>query len=75
MSSRKLTVAETSWHATQNLHWMSRAGQDQHSLFCAAQNCGAQNIINEGDHYHMQTVRGPGGAQGMLPKPCSCSAP
>lgn len=60
-------------HCTNQAIDIRPAGQDQHSLFCCALNCGAQNIINEGDHYHVQTVRGPGGYQGRLPKPCSCS--
>jgi hypothetical protein len=28
-----------------------------------------------GDHYHIQTVPGPGGAQGLLPRGCDCPDP
>ena len=62
-------------HCTNQAIDIRPAGQDQHSLFCAALNCGAQNIINEGDHYHVQTVHGPGGASGLLPKGCDCPSP
>ena len=71
----KVGGVKGSKHCTNEAIDIRPAGQDQHSLFCAALNCGAQNIINEGDHYHVQTVRGPGGAQGLLPKPCSCPVP
>jgi len=45
---------------------------DQKKVFCAAAGCGAKFIINEGDHWHLQTTPGKNGSHGLLPKPCDC---
>ena len=45
---------------------------DKKDVFCCAKNCGAKFILNEGDHWHFQTVSGKNGSCGELPSDSEC---
>jgi RHS repeat-associated protein len=57
-------------HCTNQALDISPAGMDRKKVFCAAGNCGAKFILDEGDHWHIQTTPGKGGSSGALPKSC-----
>jgi RHS repeat-associated protein len=59
-------------HCTNQAIDIAPAGLDQKKVFCAAAQCGAKYIQDEGDHWHLQTTPGRHGGRGLLPPPCEC---
>jgi hypothetical protein len=65
--------SEKQGHKARSKHYTNQAidvlseGQDKLRFFCIARKCGAQYILDEGNHWHIQTVAGEGGSHGALP--------
>lgn len=63
---------KNSKHCTDQAYDMWASGMDKKEVFCAALRCGAQCILDEGNHWHFQTVKCRNGYQGSLPKKEDC---
>jgi RHS repeat-associated protein len=72
---------EQSGHSEGSKHYSGEAadissrmnpGLDKDKVMCCATKCGFQFAQGEGDHYHVQTPPGRGGASGELPKKECC---
>jgi hypothetical protein len=59
-------------HCTNQAFDMWPAGMDRKNVFCAAKNCGAKFINDEGNHWHFETVPHKNGNVGSLPSDCEC---
>lgn len=59
-------------HCTNQAFDMWPAGMDMKKVFCAAKQCGAGFINDEGNHWHFETVRHRNGNVGSLPTDCEC---
>ncbi len=60
-------------HCTNQALDMRPAGMDRKKVFCAAAQCGAKFINDEGDHWHIQTTPGKHGGGSLPTTTCECN--
>jgi RHS repeat-associated protein len=70
--SEKTGHEEGSKHYTDQAFDMWGEGHDKKKIFCAAKECGAQCIIDEGKVWHFQTVPCKNNSSMDLPRDCDC---